>query len=110
MEGDRTPLAELLRQINRFVDDLEHSLNDRIDLHVECDNAILCGMGGSAISGDVVADLCVEVSDIQIEVLRYPSLPGWVSKRTFAVVCHIHHEQGPDFIGDFADACIIPFA
>ncbi|KQM10578.1 hypothetical protein AOA81_01440 [Methanomassiliicoccales archaeon RumEn M2] len=86
MEGDGTPLTELLRQINRFVDDLEHSLNDRIDLHVECDNAILCGMGGSAISGDVVADLCVEVSDIQIEVLRYPSLPGWVSKRTFAVV------------------------
>ena len=86
MEGDGTPLTELLRQINRFVDDLEHSLNDRIDLDVECDNAILCGMGGSAISGDVVADLCVEVSDIQIEVLRYPSLPGWVSKRTFAVV------------------------
>ena len=60
MEGDE-PLAELLRQINRFVDDLEHSLNDRIDLHVECDNAILCGMGGSAISGDVVADLALSL-------------------------------------------------
>ena len=86
MKGDETPLTELLRQINRFVDDLEYSLNDRIDLDVECDNVILCGMGGSAISGDVVADLCVEVSDIPIKVLRYPSLPGWVSKRTFAVV------------------------
>lgn len=77
---------ELLRQINRFVDDLEYSLNDRIDLDVDCDNIILCGMGGSAISGDVVADLCVDVSDIPIEVLRYPSLPEWVSKRTFAIV------------------------
>lgn len=86
MNDEENPLKELLRQINRFVDDLEHSLNDRIRLDVDCDNAILCGMGGSAISGDVVADLCVEVSDIPIEVLRYPSLPGWVSKRTFAVV------------------------
>ena len=86
MNDEGNPLMELLRQINRFVDDLEYSLNDRIDLNVDCDNIILCGMGGSAISGDVVADLCVDVSDIPIEVLRYPSLPGWVSKRTFAIV------------------------
>lgn len=86
MNDDERPLMELLSQINRFVDDLDYSLNDRIDLDVDCDSVLLCGMGGSAISGDIVADLFVEVSDVPIFALRYPSLPRWVSKRTFAVV------------------------
>lgn len=86
MSDVSSPLAELLRQINRFVDDLECSLNSRIEMDIDCDNVLLCGMGGSAISGDVIADLCVDVSGIPVKVLRYPALPGWASKRTFTVM------------------------
>ncbi len=73
-------------QIDRFVDDLRDSFNLVTDVRADCDNIILCGMGGSAISGDVVADLCFDRSKININVLRYPVFPGWADDKTLAVI------------------------
>ncbi len=73
-------------QIDRFVDDLRDSFNLVTDVKADCDNIILCGMGGSAISGDVVADLCFDRSKININVLRYPVFPGWADEKTLAVI------------------------
>lgn len=82
----RNPTLELLRQTNRFVDDLEEALALKVDLRGGFDGVLLCGMGGSAISGDIVADLCSDVSPVPVGVLRYPALPRWVSERALVVV------------------------
>ncbi len=45
-------------------------------------NIALCGMGGSAISGDVMAAYFREELDIPFQVVRDYSLPAWVGRDT----------------------------
>lgn len=76
-------------QIDRFVDDLRNSFDlvPGFDIDFDdCNGIILCGMGGSGISGDIVYDMCYDVSRVKIGVQRYPVLPGWVSEKTLAVI------------------------
>lgn len=49
------------------------------------DNVIICGMGGSAISGDIVQSLFRERSDIPIYVSRQYDLPKWAHKNTLVI-------------------------
>ena len=73
-------------QLHAFVDDLERTLGTDVGFSLDCDNIILCGMGGSAITSDVVADLCYMTSKVPITVVRSPLLPSWVGRRTLAVI------------------------
>jgi glucose/mannose-6-phosphate isomerase len=47
---------------------------------------VICGMGGSAIGGDLVASYLRDVSPLPIEVVRSFSLPKHVSQKTLAIV------------------------
>ena len=40
-------------QLRGFVDDLERSLDFDIGLEFDCDDIILCGVGGSAKNGEI---------------------------------------------------------
>lgn len=73
-------------QLFHFVDDLEESLDYDPGVRFDCDNIILCGVGGSAVSGDFAADCCYADSVIPIRLSKYPDLPSWVGPRTLAVV------------------------
>lgn len=73
-------------QLYHFVDDLEKSLSEKVDLDIDCDEIILCGVGGSAVSGDFAADCCYAESKVPIRLIKYPDLPEWADSRTLAVV------------------------
>lgn len=45
-------------------------------------NAVLCGMGGSAISGDVVSAYLTRDISVPFFTVRNYHLPGWVNERT----------------------------
>ena len=47
---------------------------------------VVCGMGGSAIGGDLVRTLVEAESPVPFVVNRGYTLPGWVDERTFVVV------------------------
>lgn len=79
---DVIPTAE---QIHRFVDDLETSLKFHVG-NIKCDNILLYGMGGSAISNSIVADYCFERSKIPITVIKGPFLPKWANENTLAIL------------------------
>ena len=49
------------------------------------DGIVLCGMGGSAIGGDLVAGLVEPTAPVPFRVNRGYSLPGWVGERTLVV-------------------------
>ena len=51
----------------------------------DLDGIVLCGMGGSAIGGDLVAGLVEPTTTLPFVVNRGYSLPGWVSGRTLVV-------------------------
>lgn len=72
-------------QVHNQLEDLEGTMewgSGRID----CDNVILCGMGGSAISGIVAADCFMEASSVPIKVVKGFTIPPWAGPRTVAVV------------------------
>lgn len=46
---------------------------------------LFCGMGGSAISGDVCRILVSQTSHLSFKVSRAPELPQWVDNETFVI-------------------------
>ncbi len=52
----------------------------------QVDYVVICGMGGSAIAGDVVKDSFRDTLQLPIEVSRSHKLPGYAGSRTL-VVC-----------------------
>ena len=78
---------DMIHQTAHMVKDLEMSLQQDLRLSkIDFDNIIVCGMGGSAIGGDIVVDSLYPVSKYPVEVIRYPELPGWVDKHTLALI------------------------
>lgn len=75
-----------MKQLYHFVDDLEESLNIKLDSFFDCDEIVLCGVGGSAVSGVIAADCCASESPKIIHLCKYPDLPNWVGPRTLVVV------------------------
>ena len=81
--NDTLPVNE---QLYGFVDDLEKCLSFNFDKIIDCDNIVLYGMGGSAISGNVVADYCFKRTNKPVVPIMSTSLPGWINERTLAIV------------------------
>lgn len=73
-------------QLGGFIDDLEVALGYEAAVMEGISDVILCGMGGSAISGDIVADCCRFGSSVPIRVLKTPCVPNWAGPGTLAIV------------------------
>lgn len=76
----------LNQQLHGFIDDLERTLDCGPGEPIDCDDIILCGVGGSAVSGDVAADCYRLRSEKPIRLVKNPDLPNWAGPRTLAVV------------------------
>lgn len=78
---------DMIHENAHMVADLEMSLKQDLHLeHMDFDRVVVCGMGGSAIGGDIVADSLYSVSKYPVTVIRYPDLPGWVDSNTLMIV------------------------
>ena len=73
-------------QLHGFADDLERSIFYDPGVSFDCDDIVLCGLGGSAVSGDVASDCCFLDSSKRIALVKYPKLPNWAGPRTWAVI------------------------
>ena len=49
------------------------------------DGVVVCGMGGSAIGGDLLRTLAEPEAPVPVQVVRGYALPGWVGPRTLVV-------------------------
>lgn len=78
--------ASVEEQLCGFLDDLEESLHYDSGKTFDCDNILLCGVGGSAVSGDFASDCCFTESVKPIRLMKYPDVPNWVGPRTLAIV------------------------
>lgn len=80
----------MLSQIMAFPDHLSHSLCRNMmsldmDENENLRSVCFCGMGGSAISGDILKDILEPISDRYIHVLRGHDFPGWVNEETLII-------------------------
>src|SRR5436305_10479066 len=54
--------------------------------HADAANVVICGMGGSAIGGDLVRSLAERECRVPVAVLRGYDLPAYVDKRSLVVL------------------------
>jgi glucose/mannose-6-phosphate isomerase len=77
---------DMLSQINGFVKHLEQAIGYKANPLSGVCNVCLCGIGGSAMCGDILIDYLAPICDKQVTVVRSVSLPNWVSSGTLVVV------------------------
>lgn len=67
------------------------------------DKIIICGMGGSAISGDLIKEFLRDIYPIQIQVSREYHLPSYADKETL-VFCVSYSGNTEETLSQFVDA------
>ncbi len=78
--------SNMAKHIMSFVDQLEHATTEPIDISLDFKRLVICGMGGSGISGDILADYSFELSEVPIIVVRGVQMPTWASEETLVVI------------------------
>ena len=77
----------MLDQIMALPSQLEYSLSKSISLEPGTfSNVCICGLGGSAMSGDILREYMNEHSSFPTVVVRDTQLPKWVNENTFALI------------------------
>jgi len=76
----------MAEHIGSFVEQLDRSTSEPLDISYECRRVVICGMGGSAISGDILADFSYGSADVPISVVRGVQMPSWAGEGTLALV------------------------
>ena len=87
-ENKHKPHSEskvMVQEVDRFVDGLAKAAN--VKLRVPCDfnRMCICGMGGSAVSGDIITDAVLTSWSIPVQVIRATDLPNWVDENTLII-------------------------
>lgn len=89
-EIKRLDADNLLQNIQEFPDQVERCWAEWQDLalparFIQAKSILICGMGGSAINGEIAASLA-ESAKIPIISWRDYGLPGWVNKDTLVII------------------------
>jgi glucose/mannose-6-phosphate isomerase len=82
-EWDR---SDMLSQLDGFVNQIKESIGYSILPILNVNSACLCGVGGSAMCGDIILDYMAQNCDRNVSVVRGVSLPKWVANDTLIVV------------------------
>ncbi|MDR1405019.1 MAG: bifunctional phosphoglucose/phosphomannose isomerase [Candidatus Methanoplasma sp.] len=81
-----TKHSSMAHEIYNFVDDLRIAVETPMKIDADFSRIMICGMGGSAIGGDIIKDCVIKESRYPITVQRFPELPKWVNSRTFVII------------------------
>ena len=72
-------------QLHDFPDDLRNAL-EWDPPKIQCDNVLLCGMGGSAISGSIASEVYTRKTKIPLVTVKNFRIPAWAGENTLAIV------------------------
>jgi glucose/mannose-6-phosphate isomerase len=78
-EEDKTYYPEMLKVIYSLPDQIKHGLGIEVGLKEESGNIVVAGVGGSAITGDILR-VWLEQSGRTLHVIRDSNLPKWVEE------------------------------
>lgn len=81
----RADLADYPTQISYTLHELENF--QLSTFHLKPTNIIFCGMGGSAIGGDIVRSLVADQLQIPMLLVRNYTLPKFVNKNSLVIAC-----------------------
>jgi glucose/mannose-6-phosphate isomerase len=78
--------SDMLGIICSFPDQLRTSLSAAPRLKFNGSKVCVCGMGGSAIGGDILSEHLCERSNVLLSVVRGVKLPAWVDENTLTII------------------------
>lgn len=78
--------SDISGDIYAFLDNLEDSINVPLILDFKFKFILFCGMGGSAIGGDIISDCVADSARYPIKIQRFPDIPEWVNEDTLVVI------------------------
>jgi glucose/mannose-6-phosphate isomerase len=76
----------MLEQIVSMPKQIEDALKNELSLDKAVELVCVCGMGGSAIGGDILADYSSQSSRIPFMVIRGIELPRYIGKKALAII------------------------
>ncbi|MEM7816736.1 MAG: bifunctional phosphoglucose/phosphomannose isomerase [Candidatus Aenigmatarchaeota archaeon] len=81
-------MSKIEKSLYEFPEMMKKALKKEVDFSIEkkLKNIVIAGMGGSAISGDVLIDLIKDKIEIPIEVCRDYNLPNFVKEDSLVVI------------------------
>ncbi len=88
-EAPRSGLEQMFYEVGQFPELLLGAVDSGIKVDVkqdDFDSILLCGMGGSGIACDIIADCVAQELTKPLAVQKFPELPAWVGPRTFVAV------------------------
>ena len=78
--------SDMLAQLDSFVMHIREAIGQNFPVITGVSNICICGIGGSAMSGDILVDYLTPICDRNVTVIRGVSLPRWAIKDTLVVV------------------------
>ncbi len=74
------------KEIYYFIENLEEAISKDYTIDVKYNRVMICGMGGSAIGGDIIEDCVFSSMEVPVTVQRFPEIPHWADENTLAIV------------------------
>jgi glucose/mannose-6-phosphate isomerase len=78
--------TEVSRQIKTLPEQIEAALDAEIPDLPETKKICICGVGTSAMAGDIISDYAGGFSDVPLPVIRGIDLPNWVKEDTTVII------------------------
>jgi glucose/mannose-6-phosphate isomerase len=78
--------GRMLDSIVSMPKQIEEAVKSKLSLGREVESVCICGMGGSAIGGDILADYAARSGEMPLVVVRGIELPRFVGKSTLAIM------------------------
>ncbi len=76
----------MLEQIVSMPKQIEEAIENGLSFERQATSVCICGMGGSAIGGDILADYAAQTAKIPFGVVRGIGLPRFVGKGTLVIM------------------------
>lgn len=86
---DEYDQSNYLNELREFPEQVREAVRRGRSLELDSsdfDRVLVCGMGGSAIAGDLLSQFLFYKSDVPIVTNRFYRVPAWVNERTLVVV------------------------
>ena len=87
MEFISESLRQMESEISGFVNDLSAAINMDSGIRKQYSNILICGMGASAIGGEIISNSMYYSSKICVGTMKTMAIPCWVNKDTLFVAC-----------------------